>query len=179
MFILASMLTIVTALGLLVIFFAALQNLNNQKVMTASIRSGIIMLWPLFSHHYISCDVSILPMLWMFFAWICDSFLSFKKSKKEFFELPPSALAGLALGLSGLVGNSPTSRYSYLFVTAILMSFLICVPMNDLEEDSMTSKIVASIQQGALHFCIAMVISGCLLTYDIHRDKCAQAALSV
>ena len=169
------MVLVATLLGLLVIARVASKNLENTQIIIASIRSGIILLWPLLSHYFI-CSPTLVPMTWMLFAWVCDSLVARQGSKKGFFELPPSALAGLALGLSGLVGNSPTSQYSYLFVTAILVSFLFCVPMNDLALDSTTFKIVSSIQQGLLHLCISLVIAGCILTYGVNRGKCTTHA---
>ena len=165
------MFPVASLLGLLVISMILSKNSQNTKVMTGCIRSGIILLWPLLSQYFIStCSSTIFPMSWMLFAWGCDSLIAHQGSRKGFFELPPSALAGLALGLSGLVGNKPSSQYSYLFVTAILVSFLFCVPINDLDLESSASKIISSIQQGILHLCIALVISGCILTYSINKN---------
>ena len=73
-------------------------------------------------------------------------------------------IAGLIFGLSGLVGNRPDSKYSHLFLYAVLGCLVLVLPTHNMEEGSDASQWFDSVQKASLSWCISLLVTAIVFT---------------
>ena len=149
--------------------------LARRRVLSLFLRTLGVLVAPLILCYMLpSCAQDaphVLPaLLWNGAFWIVDAFFLQRSSKAKAtvrtlgLQLDPMPLTGLALGLSGLVGNQPRSPYSRLFALSVLLSFLVVLPSHTMPPESLEATLLDGLQRAVLQWCIMLLIAAVLLT---------------
>lgn len=84
-------------------------------------------------------------------------------------------IAGLIFGLSGLVGNRPDSKYSHLFLYAVLGCLVLVLPTHNMDDASDASQWFDSVQKAALSWCISLLVAAIVFTRSNKATSAATA----
>ena len=79
-------------------------------------------------------------------------------------RMEASALTGLGFAMSASVGNRPDSKYTYLFLYAVITCFLVVSPTHNIEQDSLAAQVIEGVQRSVFVWCMCLVIAGVLLS---------------
>lgn len=170
----------VSCVGILTIFFLyhsidihSMTTLAQHKARAAFIRSIMALCWPVILLHVVPHDdtqrsILLVPLLWNLSLWLLDMYLLHYTSATDHtipasIKLDPSNVTALGFALSGLVGNRPDSRYSYIFLCAIVCCMIVVLPSHNMHRDAIASQVFESVQKGTLMWCIGLIITGVLL----------------
>lgn len=110
------------------------------------------------------------PLLWNAGMWVLDAHLlhhapsSDPEARPASLRLDPASLTGLSFGLCGLLGARPESRYTHLFLYAIVGCLVLVLPSHNLAPDSVEEQVFESVQKAALLQCVGLLIAGVVLT---------------
>lgn len=148
--------------------------LSKKKAIASLVRTGMALVWPVLLLSFVCPDdksnsVLLLPLLCSTGFWFIDAQLmhhspSGQSEKPASLRLEPSSLTGLAFGLCGIVGSRPESKYSYLFLYAIVGCLVLVLPSHNLEPGCLAEQLFESIQKGALMWCIGLLLAAVILT---------------
>jgi hypothetical protein len=156
-------------------------NLERKKLNASFIRAFGAILWPLvlFSIVYkddVSNEVLVVPLLINAAIWYLDSSLMNQTKSNDKDTIPSlridaSALTGLGLAMSTLVGNRPTSKHTHMFIYSLVACFLVVLPSHNLEQSCLEAQIFESVQKSVLLWCVCSIIAAVVLT-RYHSTVC-------
>ena len=148
--------------------------LERKKLNASFIRAFGAILWPILLFSIICKDdvsnkVLVVPLLINAVIWFLDSRLmngakSNDKDTITSLRIDASALTGLGLAMSSLVGSRPNSKYTHLFLYSIVACFLVVLPSHNLEQGCLEAQIFESVQKSVLLWCICSIIAAVVLT---------------
>lgn len=150
--------------------------LDRKRKVASTVRAVGAMIWPTVLFITVpkedrSNPYLCIPLLWNTIVWVMDSyFIHYVRSSDSINEklasirLDHSNLAGLTFGLCSLVGSRPDSKYTHIFMYAILGCLVLVLPSHNLEPGCMEEQLFDNIQKTALMWCIGLIIAAVLLT---------------
>lgn len=180
---------IVTAAGLLCLVFTfrrVWRDLDDMRdadsarrvVVASFVRTVAAVVWPLLLLSAVcSTDkgnrVLLLPLLVNTTFWLLDVCFMYhapsnQTDRPASLRLEPSSLTGLTFGLCGLAGARPDSKYSYLFLYAIVGCLVVVMPSHNLRPGCLSEQLFESVQKAVLMWCIGFLIAAVALTRYHH-----------
>ena len=171
---------VITCAGIVTIYLlyssidlARLTTTAQHKARAAYIRSIMALCWPVILLNTVPQDditnpLLLVPLCWNVCLWAIDMYLMHFTSSKDggnpsSIRLDPTNVTALGFALSGLVGNRPNTRYSYIFVCAIVCCMVVVLPSHNMNPTTTEAQLFESIQKGTLMWCIGLVITGVVL----------------
>lgn len=172
---------VVTVVGVLCVLhvYASLlrQNpppLTHRRALAGTIRTLGSILWPSVLLAAVPSEdhnrsALVWPLAWNAFMWTLDAYLlhyapSDDEERPASLRLDPTSLTGMSFGLCGLIGARPDSRYTYLFLYAVVGCLVLVLPSHNLQSGSLEEQVFESVQKAALLWCIGFLIAGVALT---------------
>ncbi len=160
------------------------ENLNTstkKKIKILKYKTIGVLLWPLIFHLIIPNDEEnknslIAPFLWPFLIWAWDSYLltyglisETSSSNVASARIDPSTISSMSFALFGLLGGSSNSKYSYIFLYAVLMCIAFVFPNHNLASGSPEDILVEAIQKVILSWAVGMLFVGVSLQHFSQR----------
>lgn len=148
---------------------------TQRRARASVIRTIGALLWPSVllymvppeDHHRLAL---LLPLAWNAGMWSLDAFLLHHAPSDDPTQRPaslrldPTSLTGMSFGLCSLLGARPDSRYTHLFLYAVVGCLVLVLPSHNLAPNSAEEQIFESVQKAALFWCIGLLIAGVALT---------------
>ena len=153
--------------------------LSQKRALASTVRAIGAILWPslLFavvpadSHHEL---ILVVPLLWNTLVWAIDAYLlhhaipsDADKSPFASVRFDHSSLAGFAFGLCSLAGSRPDSKYTHIFMYAILGCLTVVLPSHNLKPGCWEDQLFENVQRTVLTWCIGLVMAAVLLTRKV------------
>jgi hypothetical protein len=146
-----------------------------RRAVATALRACAAVVWPSLLLHSVceqdrSNPVLLVPLLAHTAMWGVDSLLlnylpsAQPEERPASLRFDPSSLTGISFGLCGLVGAKPDSRYSHLFVFAVVACLMAVLPSHNLEPGSLAEQVFESVQKSILMWCLSIVLAAVLLT---------------
>ena len=142
-------------------------------------------LWPWVFYYVVSKDnkdnMLLLPFVWPLAMWLLDCYFAIKFFDKDnsnkihpsSYRIDPTTLSSMLFSMYGFLGCHKNSKYSYIFLYAILLCFVFVYPHYDLPENSNEDIIFKNVKKIMISWCIALMFSAVLLeqksSLDIHK----------
>ena len=151
------------------------KDVRTRRAVATYLRACAAMLWPSLLLHSVcpqdrSNPVLLVPLLAHTAMWGVDSLLlnygpsAQPEERPASLRLDPSSLTGISFGLCGIVGARPDTKYSYLFVFAVVACLMAVLPSHNLEPGSLPDQVFESVQKSILMWCLSSVLAAVLLT---------------
>ena len=154
-------------------------SLSQKRALASTVRAIGAMLWPSLLFAVVPADshgelTLLVPLLWNTLVWAIDSHLLHHASPSDPDRSPlasvrfdHSNLAGFAFGLCSLVGSRPDSKYTHIFMYAILGCLTVVLPSHNLKPGCWEDQLFENVQRTVLTWCIGLVMAAVLLTRQV------------
>lgn len=176
-------LDVVTCLGMLCVARAHTKaiarvddrdGMRRMRLNALLVRTLGVLAWPSIMFHVI-CPLDhsnkslLTPLLVSALIWYVDVHLMSQCRASDAGQLgglrmDASTLSGLGFALSGLAGSSPSSKYSYLFLYAIILCFLVVLPSHNLPRETTEAQLLENVQRSVLMWCVSCIVTAVVLT---------------
>lgn len=147
---------------------------SQRRLVASCIRTTGCLLWPLALFSLVPRDDHdelglLLPLAWNATVWTVDTYLlhhapAASEQQPASLRLEHSSLTGLGFGMCSLLGARHDSKYTHLFMYAILGCLLLVLPSHNLEPGCLEEQVFENLQKTALVWCIGLLITGVVLT---------------
>lgn len=155
---------------------------EKKRLNASFLRAVGAVLWPALLFSVICEDdrsnkLLIVPLLVNTVIWYLDSMLINKPRTKgsddtiSSLRLEASTFATLAFSVSNLIGNRPNSKYTHLFLYAVMALFVVVLPSHNLDRNCLEAQIFDNVQKSVLLWCICFIIAAVVLT-RYHQFNC-------
>lgn len=141
---------------------------------TSLLRTYGVLLWPCVLMAILSPSdrtrpVVAVPLLYVLGVWALDAHLlsnapTAKEGQLPALRLDPTSLGGLTFGVCSLSGVRPESKYSHLFLYAVVGTLVAVLPSHNLREGCVEADVIESLQKVALLWCTGLLVAGVALT---------------
>jgi hypothetical protein len=155
----------------------------KRKIVILKYKTIGVLLWPFVFYNLIpkeELETSKLTIafLWPFIMWVWDSYLltyglisEKSTSNVASARLDPTTISSMSFALFGLLGGSSNSKYSYIFLYAVLACFAFVFPNHNLASGSPEDLVVEAIQKIVLSWAIGMLFAGVTLQHYSQQLK--------
>ena len=120
--------------------------------------------------------------MWNTLVWAMDSYLihyaqssDLDHAKFASIRLDHTSFAGFTFGLCSLVGSRPDSKYTHIFMYAILGCLVLVLPSHNLKPGCFEDQLFENVQKTALMWCIGLIIAAVLLTRTVSTGLVSRA----
>ena len=149
-------------------------SLHAHRSVAALIRTIGVIAWPFVMLCTLDTEdarrqVVLVPLLWNLCMWLVDIHIlhhstPVKDAALASVRLDPAMFCSLTFGLCGLVGARTDSRYSYLFMYAVLGCIMFILPQTTLARECVEHVVIENVQRVLLYYCTGLILAGVTLT---------------
>ena len=155
----------------------------KRKIIILKYKTIGVLLWPLIFYlvvpsEEIESNKMLVSFLWPFIMWVWDSYLltfglvsETSNSNVASARLDPSVISSMSFALFGLLGGSSNSKYSHIFLYAVLMCIAFVFPNHNLASGSPEDITVEAVQKIILSWAIGMLFIGVTLQHSHQLKK--------
>lgn len=142
---------------------------DPMRAISGAVRASGVVLWPCVMFSMIpeverSCNACLPPLVWVALAHAVDMLLLHHGKTNDgshgSLRIDPNCIAGITFGVCGLLGQKNDSRYTHIFLYAIVICLTSVLPSHNLKRDCMEAHIFESVQKVLVTWCIGLMVTG-------------------